>query len=82
VAFASAGGGAPNLAPGCPVNVPKAGDTCGTPCGGAQLSCNYDCAHGNGYVSTATCNGGLWEIRQSLMDCEAADAATDAPDSG
>jgi hypothetical protein len=79
VAFATgAGGGVPNVTAACPVTVPKQGDSCVAPCGGAQFSCSFDCAHGNGSVSTANCQNGSWQVLQSDIACEPDDGGTDA----
>jgi hypothetical protein len=78
----------PNAKPACPTLVPTEGAACDQ-C--SALSCSYDCAHGNGYVSQAQCNGGAWHVSKSLIACEAPDASadvsvpdapTDAPDAG
>jgi hypothetical protein len=78
---ANAGNGAP-AGVACPETVPKQGDACGSPCGGAVTTCNYDCAHGNGFVSTAKCQGGSWQVTQSEVACEIPDSGLDGSDSG
>jgi hypothetical protein len=69
----------PNIAAACPVTVPTQGEACGSPCG-ASITCSFDCAHGNGSISSATCVAGIWQVRQSLAPCGAADAGEDAAD--
>ena len=60
----------------CPATVPVQGTPCGPTCG-AQLFCTYDCAHGNGANSTATCQG-TWQVQQFASPCSADDAGADA----
>jgi hypothetical protein len=64
-------------APACPVDVPARG----APCSPCAASCSYDCAHGNGSVSTAKCVNGAWTVLQSAIACEAPpDAGGPGPD--
>ena len=70
----------------CPATVPEAGSFCSSsPCGGAQPACSYDCATGNGFVSSATCENGSWSVTQLEIACEVdagVDAGADAGDGG
>ena len=63
------GGGSGNAA-GCPANVPAQGSSCFD----AGLACHYDCAHGGGNVSDATCTAGKWNVITSEIACEPGDS--------
>jgi hypothetical protein len=69
---ATPGAGAGYLA--CPVNAPAQGSSCAQPCGGAQQSCTYDCAHCGGYNCNATCDGATWNVVTNETACQADDA--------
>ncbi len=84
--YSAASGGGASPAFICPTDVPNNGDSCTPSCGGPSQQCNYDCAHGHGSVSSATCVNGAWHVSQSEIACEAPDAgdggASDAADGG
>jgi hypothetical protein len=61
--------------PACPEIVPDNGAKCCSPSG---TVCNYDCAHGKGANSTATCKDGAWSVAGFLSPCSAADAGADS----
>lgn len=80
---------APGTGVGCPATVPADGTSCSPGCGGALLTCSFDCARGNGYNSSATCEqDGTWHVAVSATPCasdagagdDASDAAADARD--
>lgn len=77
--LSASGSGGASPASVCPDQVPNEGDSCTPTCGGPMQQCNYDCAHGGGYVSTATCQQGSWHVTKSEIACEAADGGSDAP---
>jgi hypothetical protein len=62
-------GGVNNNRAGCPSEVPDAGTSCALAAG---TVCSYDCAHGKGYNSSATCEKGAWSVSASLSPCSAA----------
>ena len=79
LAYAS-GGGAPNNFQACPAVMPKQGDGCTPSCGGAQQSCTYDCATGNGRAGSATCANGSWKVSLLGLACRVEAGVEDAGD--
>jgi hypothetical protein len=53
----------------CPPDAPPDHQDCSLGCGQSPLQCNYDCAHGQGYVTFATCDGHTWSVSRSLVAC-------------
>jgi hypothetical protein len=89
-ASANAGGGSANAGGGnagdggvctaanavCPTYAPGNQQSCTLGCGQSPLTCNYDCAHGQGYITFATCNGQDWSVNRSLAGCPVSEGGT------
>jgi hypothetical protein len=55
----------------CPAYAPAAQSPCTLGCNQTQIQCSFDCAHGQGYNTSATCNGQTWTVVRSLTGCPA-----------
>jgi len=53
----------------CPTEAPANQQSCALGCGQSPLQCHYDCAHGHGYVTNATCDGQKWSVAALLIAC-------------